>query len=178
MDVVRPLMPPLMVLEGQKALVQRLGDQSQGGDLMDTQDVSKKNHGKMVWYSLPTWTTHINGGIFTKKLTLSTFGRVLNNSTVSRWFSPNWTWGNPLISLILFPNLWYLFVGYPETQGVSNNFKILPPGGMIQSETYFFSAILIPTFWWVRWSSPFRSIFSQAINYPHIKDANSVVAHY
>ena len=55
MDVVRPLMPLLMVLEGRKALVQRLGDQSQGvWDLMDTHGMSQKKHGTMVRYSLPT----------------------------------------------------------------------------------------------------------------------------
>ena len=127
-------------------LVQRFGDQSQGvWDLMDTHGMSNKPHGKMVWYSLPTWTNYSYKWWDSLK---TTFGRVL--------IIPDW---NALTSLFFSPNLRYLLVGYPWTHGVSNNFKILPAGEMIQFETYVFSKALIHAFWWFQWSNPFRSIF-------------------
>ena len=56
-------------------LVQRFGDQSQGvWDLMDTHGMSNKTHGKMVWYSLPTWTNYSYKWSDSLK---TTFGRVL-----------------------------------------------------------------------------------------------------
>ena len=137
-------------------LVQRFGDQSQGvWDLMDTHGMSNKPHGKMVWYSLPTWTNYSYKWWDSLK---TTFGRVL--------IIPDWKCFN---LSVFFPNLRYLFVGYPWTQGVSNNFKILPAGEMIQFEKYVFSKALIHAFWWVQWSNPFRSIFP---------NPSQVVAHY